>query len=390
VPLHAQSATSGFESAEIGGVTVFGSLRVRVESWDWFGGNPGGRYTYPGSLFRFGISHTQKARDWQVELALPIILGLPQEPAGAGPQGLGASYFTANGGANAAMLFVKQAFARFKDFGAIDGQSLKVGRTEFFDGAEGSPRNATLAAVKRDRVASRRLANFGFTHVQRSLDGVQYAIDRPGINLTVLAARPTRGVFQVDGWKELDVNVFYGAVTGQLGNAAAAGEWRMFGLGYNDYRDGVVKTDNRPLAARHLDKHHVNIATFGGHYLRAIETGRGTIDLLFWGAAQTGSWGDLKHRAGAFATEAGWQPRIGLAPWIRGGFDFGSGDRNSNDGTHGTFFQVLPTPRLYARFPFFNMMNSRDTFGELTLRPSKTVSVRGDIHALRLADANDL
>ncbi|MBI3492571.1 MAG: hypothetical protein HY047_12455, partial [Acidobacteria bacterium] len=61
-----------------------------------------------------------------------------------------------------------------------------------------------------------------------------------------------------------------------------------------------------------------------------------------------------------------------------------------NDTTHGTFFQVLPTPRVYARFPFFNMMNTGDAFGELIVRPSKTVTLRVDVHSLRLADANDL
>jgi len=261
---------------------------------------------------------------------------------------------------------------------------------EFFDGAEVSPSNATLAAVKRDRVALRLLGNFGFTHVGRSLDGVQYAIDRPRMNATLLAARPSRGVFQVDGWGELNVNVFYGAITKQLGDTAHPGEWRLFGLGYHDYRDDVLKADNRPVAALQADGHHINIGTFGGHYIRAISARPGTIDLLVWGAVQAGSWGDLAHRASAFAAEAGWQPKTALAPWIRGGFNYGSGDRNRNDTTHGTFFQVLPTPRLYARFPFFNMMNSEDAFGELILRPSKSLTVRADVHSLRLADANDL
>ena len=48
-------------------------------------------------------------------------------------------------------------------------------------------------------------------------------------------------------------------------------------------------------------------------------------DLIFWGAAQIGAWGRLAHRASAFAAEAGWQPKTILAPWIRGGFDYGSG-----------------------------------------------------------------
>jgi hypothetical protein len=75
---------------------------------------------------------------------------------------------------------------------------------------------------------------------------------------------------------------------------------------------------------------------------------------------------------------------------LRGGYDYGSGDSNPNDNTHGTFFQALPTPRIYARFPFFNMMNCRDVFGELILRPSKALTIRTDIHSLALANRNDL
>ena len=389
--LSAQGATSGVPPVQIGGVTVVGSLRTRLESWDWFGGTTNGTYTYPGSLIRIGVGQFGKKYDWQGELSLPLLFGLPEQPGGAGPAGLGANYFISNNrSTSAAMLFAKQAFVRFKDVGGVEGQSLKIGRMEFFDGAEVSPKNGTIAALKRDRVAARLLANFGFTHVQRSLDGVQYGLDRPGTNVTILAARPTRGVFQVDGWGELNINVFYAALTRQVGDGANDGEWRLFGLGYNDDRSGVVKTDNRPLAARQADREHLNIGTVGGHYLRAVETRRGPIDVLFWGAAQFGSWGEIVHRAGSFAAEAGWQPKAMWMPWIRGGLNYASGDHDPSDATHGTFFQLLPTPRLYARFPFFNLMNTSDAFGELMLRPSARVTVRTDVHSVRLAAANDL
>lgn len=390
-PLFAQGAAA--EPLRVGDITVSGSMRVRLESWDWFGGGQTGAYTYPGSLFRVAFGRARTKHDWQLELALPAVAGLPSRATGPqGPMGLGAVYFNANhGNTDAAMLFVKQAWMRVRDLGGVAGQSLKVGRMEFFEGAEVVPKNTTLAALKRDRIAQRLLGNFGFTHVGRSLDGVQYAIDRAKVNFTTVGARPTRGVFQVDGWGELNVNVFYLALTRQLGDAANAGEWRLFGLQFDDRRRSVVKTDNRLLAARQADRDSITVGTFGGHYLRVVTTRSGPVDLLIWGAAQAGSWGELGHRAGAFAAEAGWQPRVTtFAPWIRGGFDYGSGDKNSSDATHGTFFQVLPTPRQYARFPFFNAMNTRDAFGELIVRPSQPLSVRADIHALWLADVNDL
>jgi len=387
----AQTPPPEVPALSVGGVTIAGSVRTRVESWDWFGDAANGTYTYPASLVRVGLGQRQKKRDWQVEFSAPLLFGLPEQPIGAGPAGLGANYFVANDRSrNAAGLFVKQAFFRFKDLRGVTGQSLKVGRMEFLDGAEVAPKDETLAALKRDRVAARLLANFGFTHVQRSVDGVQYVFDRPTMNVTLLAARPTRGVFQVDGWGELNINVLYAAITRQVGSGADAGEWRLFSLTYHDGRDGVVKTDNRPLAVRQADREHVTVQTVGGHYILAIASPRGPIDVLFWGAAQTGSWGELSHRAGSFAAEAGWQPQVALAPWIRGGFDYASGDGDPSDAVHGTFFQVLPTPRLYARFPFFNLMNSADAFGELMLRPSKRLTIRTDIHSLRVADGHDL
>jgi hypothetical protein len=379
---------------KIGDAVVSSSLRSRMYSWDWFGDAPGGDYTYSGSLLRFGLTETKKTFDWQVEFAVPALVNMPTTavmPAPFGQLGLGGSYSAANSGStNSSSIFLKQGNVKLKGLGGIAGQSLKVGRMEFIDGAEMTPGHSTLAALKRDRVAQRLLANFGFTDVQRSLDGAQYVLDMPRLNVTAVAARPTEGVFQVDGWAELKINVVYGAVTGQHGKYAAT-DWRVFALGYRDYRSGVVKTDNRAVALRNADADSINIGTYGGHILQIVPTETGPIDLLFWGALQTGSWGTQSQRAGAFAAEAGWQPAVfrSIKPWIRGGYDFGSGDNNATDGTHGTFFQVLPTPRIYARTPFFNMMNSKDSFAELILRP-KRVTIRSDVHSVRLADASDL
>ena len=390
----AQPAT--LQPPKLDDITVAGSLRTRVESWDWFQGSANNDYTFPGSIARLSLSQSSKVLDWQIEFAAPFLLGLPDDaiaPGAQGQLGFGASYFAANHrNTNAGMVFAKQGFVRFKRLGGVEGQSLKLGRMELIDGTEVSPKDGTLAALKRDRIAHRLIGNVGFSDVGRSFDGVQYNLNRSKLNLTLFGGRPTRGVFQVDGWGELNINVFYGALTGQVGDKESVGEWRIFGLGYQDLRDAVLKTDNRPAPVRSADTAHINIGTFGGHYIHTIQTRAGQFDALAWVALQTGSWGNLNQRAGAFAAEAGWQPGFlaQLKPWFRGGYDYGSGDKNAGDSTHGTFFQVLPTPRVYARFPFFNMMNNRDVFGELQLWPSKKITVRSDVHSLRLANRNDL
>jgi hypothetical protein len=58
----------------------------------------------------------------------------------------------------------------------------------------------TLAALKRERIAHRLIGNVGFSYVGHGFDGVQYSLNRPKFNVTLLAARPKRAVFQVDGW----------------------------------------------------------------------------------------------------------------------------------------------------------------------------------------------
>ena len=74
-----------------------------------------------------------------------------------------------------------------------------------------------------------------------------------------------------------------------------------------------------------------------------------------------------------------------MKPWFRVGFYDGSGDDNPTDKTHGTFFQVLPTPRPYARFPFFDMINNRDIFASLVLRPHAKWTISNEYHFLSLA-----
>lgn len=382
---------------KIGGVTVSGSLRARLYAWDWFQPSAGNNnYAYSGNIFRIGFSQTHDSWDWNAEFAVPFLLGMPTDAVGAGPQqgalGLGANYAAAHPGhRTAAMIFPKQLYVRLDGLAGHRAHTLQAGRFEFLDGSEAVPKNASLAAVKRDRVFQRLIGTFGFSDVGRSFDGFRYAYATPRQNVTVIAAVPTRGVFQVDGWGWNRIGLGYASYTRQWGSGQHAADTRVFFIEYDDFRR-ILKTDNRPLAARRADLANIRIDTFGGHTLHAFETSLGTADFLAWGAVQTGRWGALPHRAGAFDLEAGFQPRLlaRLKPWLRGGYTYGSGDGNPGDNRHGTFFQLLPTPRPYAKFPFFNMMNTEDRYGILLLRPAKRVTITSEFHALRLSGANDL
>ncbi len=377
---------------KIGSVTFSGSVRARSESWNWFdttAADPD--YTFGAVLTRLSLSQQRSKFDWQVEAAIPLVINLPEESIAPNPQGqlgLGAGYFAANGKKDASVN-LKQAFVRFKGIGGDMPSSLRFGRFEFAEGSEKTPDNPTLATLKSDHIAHRLLGPFTFSHVGRSFDGVHYIRNTKSNNITFVGGRITEGVFQLNANKELDVDFYYGAFTRSERFKRADSDWRIFGLHYHDGR-GALKTDNRPEAARRADGENIRLTTIGGHNISAIKAGGGTVDLLFWGAGQFGGWGRLDHHAAAIAAEAGYQFSVRFSPWIRGGYFRSSGDDNPNDTTHNTFFQVLPTPRIYARFPFYNLMNNEDTFLQLRLKPHRKVGVRADLRFLRLANKNDL
>jgi hypothetical protein len=379
---------------KIGPFEISINWRTRAEGWNWFEGKTGNSdYPLWDSLLRIGIGQTRERIDWFAEMEQPSILGLPNDAVVAAPQGqlgLGGNYFAANNNqVNNASVFLKQAYVDFKHLGPA---RLKLGRFEYFDGAEVKAKDPTLATVVQTRISSRLISNFSFAAVQRSFDGGQFSLNGGANNFTFFSARPTAGVFQVDGMPELDIEVYYGAFTHSFDSAHGAAQVRVFGLGYVDDRNTVLKTDNRSTAARTADLNKIEIATYGGDYVQVINTtNAGKFDYLVWGVFQGGSWGTLTQRAGAFVGEAGWQlPVTHLKPWLSAGYSYGSGDGNPNDSTHGTFFQVLTTPRQYARFPFYNMMNNEDFYGTLNLKPASKLTLRSEGHALRLANAADL
>ncbi len=378
----------------LGGVTVTGSLRARGYGWDWFTPTTGDDvYGYSGNLLRIGFSKKHETWEWNAEFAIPFILGLPQNataPAPQGALGFGSSYFTANdGNRNTAMIFPKQLYVRLTPTKA---NSVRFGRVEFNDGVEGTSKNATVMALKNTRLQSRLIGTFVFTDVGRSFDGTLYQYTKPKATFTFLGAIPTRGVFQTDGWGWNRAAVGYTSVVRPWGKKRHSAETRFLALYYDDFRNGIVKTDNRPAAAKARELANIRLWTAGGSTVHVFDTTKGSFDFVGWGVAQTGNWGVQSHAAFALDAEAGYQQKIAprLKPWFRGGYSMSTGDGNPNDNQHGTFFQVLPTPRPYARFPFFNMMNNIDRFGSLTLRPHAKVTTVSDFHSLSLENANDL
>jgi Alginate export len=393
--LAAQSATPVAPVAPRTTRSWTASVRTRTESWRWFDSTARGAYSYTALVPRVGIQQDGPRWHWKLDVSTPIALGLPDNatlPAPQGQLGLGGSYAaasnrTGNPRTNVAGIFVRQATAEWRS----PSLAVRAGRMDVSDGMERTPANSSLAALKAARIGQRLIGSFGFTHGQRAFDGALIQGKAGLSTLTALAVRPTSGVFTITrAGQPLDVAVVYGAWSRGLVRPTAEVDIRLFNLWYRDSRS-VVPVDTRPAATRSAASRGITVNTVGGHAIGTRVRGAWRFDALAWGALQSGQWSTLSQRAHALAVEAGVQrPTLTWSPWLRAGWYRGSGDERTTDQVNGTFFQVIPTPRIYARFPFFNGMNSNERFLTLQLKPRASMNARIGWHALQRTQSADL
>lgn len=389
--------------AEWGGLrlTPLVSDRARVEVVDWFRPAAGRahdgaqKYSFYANQLRFGGEVERSILQLVLEGQYTQLLGLPDDaslPPPEGNLGPGAVYFAHTRRHNQGEVFLKRGFLTLRNWAAAPGLTATVGRFEYADGAETMPKDPSLAWLKKARIAERLIGPFGYTHVTRSFDGMRLSWDELRWNLTGFAARPTQGGFEISANPELtEVAVAGLAMTVKEQAEILPIDARVYWLYYEDDRDRAVKVDNRPSARRLQDQKSIAIHTLGFHALGMTQIGPGKADGLAWLAVQRGRWGELDHAAWAWSLESGYQlPSLLFAPWLRVGYSQSSGDSDPADEEHETFFQLLPTARLYAQTPFFNLMNIEDLFFQALLRPHTSLTIRTDWHWLRVNDAADL
>jgi hypothetical protein len=383
-----------------------GDLRARYESWDFFRPGPArnnvNSYDFGAVRGRLAAEYTTSLFDAYVQGEYINLLDLPNHstatsiPAGGpgGPLGLGALYFSENGSKSRspADVHLKQGYLRLKfdDWGA-PGAALKGGRFTMNEGLEYQSGDAKFDQLKATRVSQRLLGDFDYSHGGRNFDGGHGVFDQKTYNLTVAGGHPTEGGFNLRSGNEIhNIDIVYAALTSKK-DAWLPGEARLFFLNYEDNRM-VQVLDNRAAALRpFLNRNDIDIHNLGGHWLTTQKAGPGEIDAMFWGVYQFGTWTTQQQRSWAVTGEAGYQlPTVPWKPWIRGGYFVGSGDGNAKDNVHKTFFEVLPTVRLYAKFPFFNQMNLTDGFAQFLLAPVDSIRIGVDYHNLSLSSANDL
>lgn len=385
---------------------VQGELRGRWEGTDFFKpelnptkgviGNQNA-YSFGALRARLGVAMNTPYIDGMVQGQYTGLYALPNAAFGGpsvGPLFLGGAYYKDSGSTNPGQVFIKQGYLKLKlqPMFNVPNSYLQGGRFEISEGLEYKTGDAKFDGLKTTRVSQRLLGPFDFTHITRSFDGFSLSYDDPAMNVTLHASHPTQGGFNINAQDEIShIDLAYGAVTGKRGALLPDTEARLFYLYYGDDRS-VQPVDNRPLASRpKLSQDPLAISTFGLHTLGMQPAGPGVIDYMFWAVYQFGSWGNLGQSAWAFTPEIGYQlTEVMFKPWIRAGYFLGSGDNNPNDGRHGTFFQVMPTVRLQAKFPFYNLMNLQDVFLQFSAAPTETTRLGVDFHHLSLTQSQDL
>ena len=366
--------------------------RTRTDVYDWYS-DPPYTTTYPfvEQLLRVSIAQRLKHIDWLLEIGSADVFDVPTTSVSTvsaqGNLGAGGNYYAASPNTLPAAASFKQGWLRYD--GAAPDTNLRVGRFEYFEGLETTPKDPSLAWLQTNRVAQRLVGNFGFSNGQRSFDGIDGHYGKGSWDLTAMAGRATQGVFNMNANPELNVDIQYLAFSKYDFNNHFL--WRVFAIDYHDGRTGLTKTDNRPLPVRQADHKNIRVGTYGADFLTTLPAGPGAFDLVFWGVLQNGNWGLLSQHSGAFATEAGYRfTTLPTRLWLRGGIFRGTGDNNNTDTVHNTFFQLLPTARAYARFPFYDLMNSRDEFAQIVDNPLKHLEIRSDLHFLQLTSSKDL
>ena len=378
-----------------GKISASGEMTWRYEYRDWFDVKPGfdNQYGFAFQRTRLGLKYEQEFFDVFLQGEYVHLFNLPGRsvaPPPAGPLDLGAVYRANNPsqGEEPHKVFIKQVYLDVKDPLKI-GFSARVGRFDYKEGLEVTTTNPKINTVKASRLAERLIGPFGFSAVTRSFDGALFKYDDDMFNVTAGVIRPTQGGFNVDGGRDMKrLNLVVANATLKESVLIPNTELRAFYIYYDDDRNVTQRVDNTAAVASDVD---IQIHTLGFHAVGAYPAGPGELDFLLWGAGQFGGWYELNQRSYAGAVEAGYQLKnLPWKPWLRTGIFASTGDGDPKDGDHETFFQILPTARLYARFPIYNLMNNKDLFSSLILAPVDGLTIRSDWRFIWLTRNKDL
>lgn len=372
---------------------IHGESLSRYEYWNWFEpvSNFENEYNYGFTRNRLNITLKDDWGSLFIQGQYTQFGNLPDDaiaPAPVGAMGAGALYFQHSGNTSSHEIFLKSAYVDLTNI-RDTGVSLRLGRFDYQDGLEVLSGNPKIDWLKRVRIAERLIGPFGWSAYTRSYDGGWLKYDNEKLNLTTLLSHPTEGGFEESAGNTIEKIDLAGiTLTLKPDIFIPNTEERLFYFYYDDERPVTQRVDNSgSTTASGVD---ISIHTFGWHLASAVDAGQGEVDTILWGLYQTGDWYEQDHRAWAIDAEVGYQfKELPWQPHFRAGYFFGSGDDNAGDTRHETFYQMLPTARLYAYFPLYNLMNSEDLFTQVIVKPSKKLTIRSDWHLLKLAEKED-
>ncbi|MCG3176597.1 MAG: hypothetical protein MOGMAGMI_01555 [Candidatus Omnitrophica bacterium] len=390
-----------------GKMGFYGMSRTRWYLWDHFGSAPfDNAYDHFAQQLRLGTrlenawlkAHTA----WQYGQTWLLPTGTS---AGAGT---GTLYFANGTGDNETHgTYLKYAEFQLKE---LTGAGLTAGGGRMnlssgnnytagtgrgaAEGANASPSIKKIQWLKSNRVGDRLIGGFGWSEYQRSFDGGYAAWDHENAHLHLSATNPTQGGYDENAGRTLyDIDLLTLEATVKAGTLLPGTEIQFF---YYDYADSrqmsatILRRDNAGRLVHAGTAHDIEIGSWGAHLAGAQTWRIGVVDYLVWGAYQEGDWLELDHEAWSLALEAGHQwTAVPWKPWLRVGYNVGSGDDDGFDAEHGTFYQMLPTTRLYSSSIMYNLMNTEDVFVSLILKPSEAWILKTEVHRIDLQDGAD-
>lgn len=231
----------------------------------------------------------------------------------------------------------------------------------------------------------RVIGNFVWSNMGRTFDGARFMWDTDTINAEV-----------------------FGAIVDERGFLAGRGDESVYAgrLGFKKLVPGAL------LELMYIQKNQhdstVNSATATGfadsgdgkvliHNIGARIDGKlpnlEAVDYTFEAHGQFGDYGDLTHRAYAFAGRAGytfkdvaWTPRFGLE------YSFASGDGDPDDSHHGTFDNLYPTNHWqlnYGAIDLLSWQNMHDARVNIKVSPTPKLTAQVDYHYFWLNHSAD-
>jgi hypothetical protein len=401
VPTRAQDAAPASvappSSAAPGETSFLVQNVTRAELWRFFEPLPDGGvhpdYAFVGSRSTLGARYSGPR--WGLRGAIQYVRleNLPAGAIGPGLLGTGGAYFFQAGGTFSYQFYLRSLSLVFTD--TDRGAWIEAGRFSRAAAEEPASGDETIGALTRAHLTGRLLGDMEWSMYQRAWDGVRGGVVGDGWLATITAAMPTQGTYEESANLTMDqVRVAAVEVRVDPDTPVPHTSLGAFAYLYDDRRRIAARPDNQlpPPSGRVATptRADVRIGTAGASAIGAYPHRGGRWDALAWVAAQTGDWYGQRHRGLALAGQAGHQwTRARGRPWLRVGVDYASGDADALDGSHGTFFPMLPSGNQQARSNTYALMNVIDTWVETRVTPARAVDALAAVHRVGLARRAD-